>query len=158
LASAPSLPVSGSSNPPDDSESPLLDHRAHNTPTPTPPPPSLPRFPLPSRPRVPEKSELVSQGLDRALAHAQLVDPLLSTPLLLDDENARDVTVAGLSARMIRRLRDLGITELFAGAYHLTMFSRHRKHWVKIGQHSPDHAGAVAPPPRTSETISLPPI
>jgi len=115
---APPSPVSSSSEPPD--ESPPLDHRTHTqTPTPPSPPPSLPRFPLPSRPRAPEKSELVSQGLDRALARARLVDPLLTTPLSLD-ENGGDV--AGLSARTIRRLRDLGITELFAGTYHFRFF------------------------------------
>lgn len=105
---SPPSPVSSSPNLPD--ESPPLDRRSH---TPTPPPPSLPRFPLPSRPRAPEKSELVSQGLDGALARAQLVDPQLTTPLSLD-ENGGDVTGL-LSARTIRRLRDLGITELFAG-------------------------------------------
>jgi ATP-dependent RNA helicase DDX51/DBP6 len=76
--------------------------------TPTPPIPSLPRFPLPSRLRAPEKSDLVSQGLDRALARAQLVDPQFTTLLSLD-EHGGDVT--GLSERTIRRLRDLGITD-----------------------------------------------
>jgi len=109
--SATSSPVSGSPEPPHDP--PTLDHRAR---THTPLPSSLPRFPLPSRPRAPEKSELVSQGLDRSLACAQLVDPLLSTPLSLDEGGG---DVAGLSTRMIRRLRDLGIMELFAGAYRL---------------------------------------
>ena len=96
--------------PPIDPQSPL-DHHTR-TPTP-PPPPSLQRFPLPSRPHAPEKSELASQGLDRALASAQLVDPLLTTPLPFDDENGDDIT--GLSVRTLRRLRDLGIVELFAG-------------------------------------------
>ena len=108
-----SSPVSSSPEPelepPTDPQS-LLDHRTRTV---TPPPPSLQRFPLPSRPHAPEKSELASQGLDRALASAQLVDPLLSTPLSFDDENGDDVT--GLSARTLRRLRDLGIVELFAG-------------------------------------------
>lgn len=124
VVASSSSPVSSSpeTEPPTDPQS-LLDHR---TPTPAPapapappPPPSLQRFPLPSRPHAPEKSELASQGLDRALASAQLVDPLLSTPLSLDDENGDDVT--GLSARTLRRLRDLGIVELFAGVcyYHV---------------------------------------
>ena len=110
-----SSPVSSSPEPepPTDPQS-LLDHRTRTrTPAPAPPPPSLQRFPLPSRPHAPDKSELASQGLDRALASAQLVDPLLSTPLSHDDENGDDVT--GLSARTLRRLRDLGIVELFAG-------------------------------------------
>jgi ATP-dependent RNA helicase DDX51/DBP6 len=91
----------------------LLEHRTRiRIHTPTPPPPPLQRFPLPSRPHAPEKSVLASQGLDRALARAQLVDPLLSTPLSFD-ENGDDVT--GLSTKALRRLRDLGIVELFAG-------------------------------------------
>ena len=111
---APPSPVSSSPNPPD--EPPPLDHR-------TPPPPSLPRFPLPSRPRAPEKSELVSQGLDRALARAQLVDPLLTTPLSLDEDGG---DVSGLSAKTIRRLKDLGITELFAGTYRFDFSGKAR--------------------------------
>lgn len=109
---------SSSSSPEPELEPPqtILDHR---TPTPTPPspPPFLQRFPLPSRPHAPEKSELASQGLDRALASAQLVDPLLSTPLSPDDGNEDDIT--GLSARTLKRLRDLGIVELFAGVLFL---------------------------------------
>jgi len=81
--------------------------------TPVPPLPSLPPFPLPSRPDAPETSELASQGLDRALARAQLVDPQLSTPLPLDEDQSADI---GLSAKTLRRLKELGITELFAGA------------------------------------------
>jgi ATP-dependent RNA helicase DDX51/DBP6 len=109
--SATSSPVSGSPEPQNDP--PTLDHHAR---TPTPLPSLLPRFPLPSRPRAPEKFELASQGLDRSLACAQLVDPLLTTPLSLDEDGG---DVAGLSTRMIRRLRDLGMIELFAGAYRL---------------------------------------
>jgi hypothetical protein len=117
-----SSPVSSSPEPEPEPEPPtdpqtLLDHRTRSPASP-PPPPSLQRFPLPSRPHAPEKSELASQGLDHALASAQLVDPLLSTPLSLDDENGDDIT--GLSARTLRRLRDLGIVELFAGVcYHV---------------------------------------
>jgi hypothetical protein len=114
VVSSSSSPVSSSPEP--EPPTSLLDHRTSTPASPPPPPPPLPslqRFPLPSRPHAPEKSELASQGLDRALASAQLVDPLLSTPLSLDAENGDDVT--GLSARTLRRLRDLGIVELFAG-------------------------------------------
>jgi hypothetical protein len=117
-SSSSSSPVSSSPEPEPEPELPtdpqsLLDHRTR---IPASPPPSvtLQRFPLPSRPHKPEKSELASQGLDRALASAQLVDPLLSTPLSLDDEDGDDIT--GLGARTLKRLRDLGIVELFAGA------------------------------------------
>jgi hypothetical protein len=91
--------------------------REQSTATPTPPPALLPVFPPPSRPDPPEKSELASQGIDRALARAQLVDPSLSTPLSFDKEGHEGAN-AGLSARTLKRLRDLGITELFAGTYH----------------------------------------
>jgi ATP-dependent RNA helicase DDX51/DBP6 len=113
----PSSPVSSSPELPAEAQS-LPDHRPH---TPTPPPPSLHRFPLPSRPHAPEKAELASQGLDRALAGAQLVDPLLSTPLSLDGDG-NDVN--GLSARTLRRLKDLGIVELFAGMYRVPPFRK----------------------------------
>jgi ATP-dependent RNA helicase DDX51/DBP6 len=93
-----------------------LDH--HRPRTPTPPLSPLQRFPLPSRPHAPKKAELASQGLDRGLASAQLVDPLLSTPLSLD-EDGNDIT--GLSAKTLKRLRDLGIVELFAGVYRVAL-------------------------------------
>ena len=109
-SSVPSSPVSSSPDPPADSPS---RDRAH-THTPTLPPSSLPRFPLPTRPHAPEKSELALQGMDRALARAQLVDPLLSTPLSLSEDSSGTTC---LSARMLRRLKDLGIVELFAGEY-----------------------------------------
>ena len=117
VSSSPEPESEPEPEPPTDPQS-LLDHhtRTPTPPLPLPPPlPSLQRFPVPSRPHAPEKSELASQGLDRALASAQLVDPLLSTPLSFDDEG-RDDIITGLSARTLRRLRDLGIVELFASA------------------------------------------
>jgi ATP-dependent RNA helicase DDX51/DBP6 len=114
----PSSPVSSSPEQPAESQT-VLDHRPR---TPTPLPSTLQRFPLPSRPHAPEKAELASQGLDRALAGAQLVDPLLSTPLS-PDEDGNDIT--GLSARTLRRLRDLGIVELFAGVYRVAFGKPH---------------------------------
>ncbi|KAF8183978.1 DEAD-domain-containing protein [Pholiota molesta] len=58
---------------------------------------TLPSFPLPALPNAPSKSLLALQGLDQALISAEL-----------DDGGTR------LSERMRKRLRDLGITELFA--------------------------------------------
>jgi len=154
-----SSPVSSSSSSSPEPEPPtgpqsVLDHRTRN---PASPPPFLQRFPLPSRPHAPEKSELASQGLDRALAGAQLVDPLLSTPLSLDDENGDGIT--GLSARTLRRLRDLGIVELFAGvwlSYHVAF----RKPTVLSCtiQFSPDYTATLVPTSRTSEAVSVPPV
>lgn len=126
VPSSSSSPVSSSPEPepPTDPQS-VLDHRTRTSASPPPPLPlplPLQRFPLPSRPHAPEKSELASQCLDRALASARLVDPLLSTPLSLEDENGDDIT--GLSARTLKRLRDLGIVELFAGVLLLCRFRR----------------------------------
>jgi ATP-dependent RNA helicase DDX51/DBP6 len=149
--------VSGSPEPesPTDDPQTLLDHRTR-TPASPPPPPSLQRFPLPSRPHAPEKSELAWQGLDRALASAQLVDPLLSTPLSLDDENGDDIT--GLSARTLRRLRDLGIVELFAGVC-VIMSPRFRKPTAtELYNFSPDYTAALVPTSRTSEAVTVPPV
>jgi hypothetical protein len=147
----PSSPVSSSREQPAESQS-LLDHQPHTPTPPPPPPPSLQRFPLPSRPHAPEKAELASQGLDRALAGAQLVDPLLSTPLS-PDKDGNDIT--GLSAKMLRRLRDLGIEELFAGVYRVPLYGKLIFRMYKL---SPDYAAAVAPPFRTSEAVPVPPI
>lgn len=81
----------------------------------TPPPNALPSFPLPTRPNVPLKSELASQGLDRALAQAQLVDPSLSTPISFEETEDDQKMQTGLSLRTRNRLKELGIEELFAG-------------------------------------------
>lgn len=72
---------------------------------------SLPFFPLPALLNAPSKSLLALQGLDQALVDAELVSPsaVLPIPLEKDDSGTR------LSERMRKRLRDLGITELFAG-------------------------------------------
>jgi len=148
-----SSPISSSHEPepPTDPQT-VLDHRTR-TPA-SPPPSSLQRFPLPSWPRAPEKSELASQGLDRALASAQLVDPLLSTPLSPDNENGDDVT--GLSARTLRRLRDLGIVELFAGVC-VTM-SPQETDRTELYNSSPEYTAALVPTSRTSEAVSVPPV
>ena len=74
-------------------------------------PPTLPFFPLPELPNAPSKSVLALQGLDRALVDAEVVLPLrvLPIPFGKDDGGTR------LSDRTRTRLRDIGITELFAG-------------------------------------------
>ncbi|KAI0267687.1 P-loop containing nucleoside triphosphate hydrolase protein [Gloeopeniophorella convolvens] len=82
------------------------------TPTPPPPPAVLPVFPAPARPDAPTRAELAAQGLDSALARAQLVDPARTMPLPPPD--ADDPATMGLSARTRRRLGELGVAELFA--------------------------------------------
>lgn len=76
-------------------------------------PPPLPIFSLPALPDAPPKSALVLQGLDKAMADAEVVDPDRVLPIPLegvDDGGTR------LTERMRKRLHDSGISELFAGA------------------------------------------
>ncbi|TFK28167.1 DEAD-domain-containing protein, partial [Coprinopsis marcescibilis] len=70
---------------------------------------TLPRFPLPSIPDAPSKSALALQGLDRKLIEAEIVDPSTVLPISGEGEG-----FARLSERTRMRLKDLGISELFA--------------------------------------------
>jgi len=74
-------------------------------------PNALPSFPLPVLPDAPSKSLLALQGLDQALLDAALVSPstVLRIPIGKDDGGTR------LSEKTRKRLRDIGIAELFAG-------------------------------------------
>lgn len=74
---------------------------------------ALPSFPLPALPDAPSKSLLALQGLDQALLGAELVSPstVLPIPTGKDDGGTR------LSEKMRKRLRDIGVVELFAGEY-----------------------------------------
>lgn len=73
---------------------------------------ALPSFPLPALPDAPSKSVLALQGLDRALIDADVVDPstILPIPDAEDDDGG-----TRLSAKIRKRLKSIGITELFAG-------------------------------------------
>lgn len=77
------------------------------------PPAALPAFPLPRRPDAPSKSTLALQGLDKALVEAELVNPSTSHTL----PESGDDSSSGLTERTVRRLKELGITELFAGEF-----------------------------------------
>jgi len=80
-------------------------------------PSTLPSFPLPSQPAPPSALELGRQGLDAALLSASRIDARTTLPL-------KDTSLDGvLSDRMRKRLGDLGITELFAGATCSSTFS-----------------------------------
>jgi ATP-dependent RNA helicase DDX51/DBP6 len=74
-------------------------------------PNALPSFPLPALPDAPSKSLLALQGLDQALLGAELVSPstVLPIPTGKDDGGTK------LSEKTRKRLRDIGIVELFAG-------------------------------------------
>jgi hypothetical protein len=75
---------------------------------------ALPRFPLPTRPNAPSKTELALQGLDRAQVEAELVDPSSTLSINLDTDNGKSV----LSLKTRKRLIDLGVNGLFAGTSH----------------------------------------
>jgi ATP-dependent RNA helicase DDX51/DBP6 len=87
-----------------------IDQLKRRSPT---PPVSLSVFPLPTVPDAPSKSTLALQGLDKGILEAEYVDPA-TTLTLFEDNNADKL---GLSEKMKRRLKDLGISELFAGKF-----------------------------------------
>ncbi|KAG5652764.1 hypothetical protein H0H81_003702 [Sphagnurus paluster] len=82
------------------------------------PPGTLPSFPLPALPDAPSKSTLALQGLDKALVDAELVDPKTLLPIPDGEEDGGTM----LSERTRKRLKDLGITELFAVQTRLLPF------------------------------------
>ncbi|KAF8149826.1 P-loop containing nucleoside triphosphate hydrolase protein [Crassisporium funariophilum] len=71
---------------------------------------ALPSFPLPELPNAPSKTVLALQGLDKALIDAEVVLSSTVLPILegKDDGGTR------LSERTRKRLKESGITELFA--------------------------------------------
>lgn len=75
------------------------------------PPATLHSFPLPALPNAPSKSTLALQGLDQALVDAEFVDPTILLPIPDGDDHQGTM----LSQRTRKKLKDLGITELFAG-------------------------------------------
>ena len=66
-------------------------------------------FPVSKQPEPPSKSFLARQGLDQSFANAEVIDP--KTTLSLQEDNH---VTRRLSARMKKRLGELGIVELFA--------------------------------------------
>jgi len=78
-----------------------------------PPEAALPYFPPPALPDAPSKSVLALQGIDQALIDAEIVDPaaMIAIPGGEGDGGT------GLGEKIRKRLKDLGITELFAGVY-----------------------------------------
>ena len=79
---------------------------------------TLPSFPSPSVPDAPPRSMLAIQGIDKALIHAEIIDPATVTSLTTAEQDHD----TGLSLKTRRRLLDLGISELFAGQSKLRNF------------------------------------
>ncbi|KAF9000707.1 DEAD-domain-containing protein, partial [Cyathus striatus] len=92
-------------------EKPVADEIRSSTARPESPITVLPSFPLPEAPNPPSKTDLALQGLDKAIIDADIVDP--GTTLIIP-ESGDDDGGTRLSEKMRRRLKDLGITELFA--------------------------------------------
>lgn len=73
---------------------------------------TLPSFPLPAHPDAPSQSTLALQGLDKHIVDADIVHPSTVIPI---PEGEGDDGGTRLSEKTRRRLKELGITELFAG-------------------------------------------
>jgi len=71
----------------------------------------IPSFPLPTQPAMPSKAQRARQGLDSAMLDAEIVDPAFTTNI----QDGEESVGKHLSLRMIKRLADIGVTELFAG-------------------------------------------
>lgn len=71
----------------------------------------FPSFPAPVAPEAPSKSDLAIQGVDKALIHAEVIDPATVLPVLPSGEDKQ----TRLGEKTRKRLLELGITELFAG-------------------------------------------
>lgn len=75
------------------------------------PPSALPTFEMPAAEDMGTLEELALQGLDPGLLSAEIVDSAKTAPL--------DMLSSGsLNPKTRKRLKDLGITELFAGMIH----------------------------------------
>jgi ATP-dependent RNA helicase DDX51/DBP6 len=111
---------------------------------------ALPRFPLPTLPNAPSKSELALQGLDRAQIEAELVDPNSTLSINLDTDSDRSV----LSLKIRKRLIDLGVNDLFAGISHPFP----AKCSLPLRLNSSDGCYSVPAPDRTQIHQSLRPV
>lgn len=90
-----------------------LEPSSEKIPQPQSPKATLTSFPLPTLPNAPSKTDLALQGLDQALIDAEIVDP--GTLMTIPEGEGSGGT--GLSEKTRKRLKDLGITELFAGVH-----------------------------------------
>ena len=91
-----------------------IEDRPRESPSPKPAPSlpaALPSFPLPTIPDAPPKSVLALQGIDQALIQAEVIDTTIVQPIQEGEGDDK----SGLSNRTKVRLKELGITELFAG-------------------------------------------
>ncbi|KAJ3534074.1 hypothetical protein NMY22_g7078 [Coprinellus aureogranulatus] len=71
---------------------------------------ALPSFPLPAHPDAPSQSTLALQGLDQHIIDADIVHPSTVIPI----PDGEDDGGTRLSEKTRKRLKELGITELFA--------------------------------------------
>ncbi|KAF5371841.1 hypothetical protein D9615_009537 [Tricholomella constricta] len=119
---------------------------------PHPPPDALPSFPLPALPDAPSKSALALQGLDKALVDAEIVDPTIVLPI--PDGEDDDGTM--LSERTRKRLKDVGITELFAVQTRLLPFLLPRDPFQKAlyQPYDPPRDVCVSAPTGSGKTLA----
>lgn len=78
----------------------------------------IPSFPMPVQPPPASRAQLALQGMDSAMLEAEIIDPGLT-----DDVKDQNGVSSCLSGRMLKRLDELGITELFAGEFNWPRYS-----------------------------------
>lgn len=91
-------------------EAVVVDEPRQKSPTPE---VALPSFPPPVLPEAPDKKTLTLQGLDKGLLQAEIVDS--SRVEHVDGLDRPEGQLPVLSDKTKKRLKALGITELFAG-------------------------------------------
>ncbi|KAF8623612.1 hypothetical protein AX17_007315 [Amanita inopinata Kibby_2008] len=115
--------------------------------------PTLPSFPMPALPDAPSKADLAMQGLDQALVEAELIDPTHVLPIPSED---KEDTVTGLSHKMRRRLKELGIQELFAVQTSLLPFllQRNSPSYCLYTPYDPPRDVCVSAPTGSGKTLA----
>ncbi|PFH53179.1 hypothetical protein AMATHDRAFT_138341 [Amanita thiersii Skay4041] len=113
----------------------------------------LPSFPLPTLPDAPSKADLAMQGLDDALVEAELISP--SQVLQLPPDEEEDTSI-GLSSKMRRCLKELGIQELFAVQTRLLPFllGKSGRHGSLYMPYNPPRDVCVSAPTGSGKTLA----
>ncbi|PPQ77116.1 hypothetical protein CVT25_010810, partial [Psilocybe cyanescens] len=108
---------------------------------------ALPSFPLPALPNAPSKAVLALQGLDQALISAEWVSPTTALPI----PSGEDDGGTRLSQRTRTRLRDIGITELFAALLPFLLPSKESELYLP---YNPPRDVCVSAPTGSGKTLA----
>ncbi|KAF8627991.1 hypothetical protein AX15_004118 [Amanita polypyramis BW_CC] len=114
--------------------------------------PTLPTFPLPVVPDAPSKFDLALQGLDQALVEAEIINPSHASPVPAECE---EDSWSGLSVKMRRCLKDLGIHEFFAVQTSLLPFILQRNSQDRLYMpYDPPRDVCVSAPTGSGKTLA----